>query len=48
MPAVGTARVEFVGGHQVFQLAHHAAQRVLVRLQGIWCWRMRCRIAQGA
>ncbi len=34
MPAVEQTG-EFVGGHQVFQLAHHAAQRVLVRLQGI-------------
>ncbi|SAJ33061.1 Uncharacterised protein [Enterobacter cloacae] len=34
MPAVEQPG-EFVGSHQVFQLAHHAAQRVLVRLQGI-------------
>ncbi|MNH35671.1 hypothetical protein D3C79_963800 [compost metagenome] len=33
MPTIEQAR-ELVGGHQVFELAHHPAQRVLVRLQG--------------
>ncbi|MNJ68782.1 hypothetical protein D3C77_650600 [compost metagenome] len=33
MPAIEQA-CEFIGGHQVFELAQHAAQGVLVRLQG--------------
>jgi len=33
MPAVEQPG-QFIGGHQVFELAHHSAQRVLMRLQG--------------
>ncbi|MNY05979.1 hypothetical protein D3C86_1387180 [compost metagenome] len=33
MPAIEQPR-ELVSGHLVFELAHHPAQRVLVRLQG--------------